>query len=102
MAFLTHTDLALISNGEAVEFAVDVRTTDRVEQFRETVDELAMSRAEAVLVDPSLREPLAWRLRDIAVTFAESAEDAGAVVVPEGQELDGFSLLGESWRLGEG
>jgi 4-amino-4-deoxy-L-arabinose transferase-like glycosyltransferase len=101
-AFLIHTDLALTSDDEAVEFAVDVRTTGRVEQFRETVEQLAASRAGPVLVDPSLREPLAWELRDIAVIFAEAAEDAGAVVVPGGQEVEGFTPLAEPWRLGEG
>jgi FtsH-binding integral membrane protein len=101
-AFLIHTDLALTSDDEAVEFAVDVRTTGRVEQFRETVEQLAASRAGPVLVDPSLREPLAWELRDLAVTFAEAAEDAGALVVPGGQEVEGFTPLAEPWRLGEG
>ncbi len=101
-AFLSHTNLALTTNDGAVEFAVDVRATDRVEQFRETVDELAMSRARPVMVDPSLRGPLAWHLRDLDVTFAGSAEDAGAVVVPGGREVEGFTPLGEPWRLGEG
>ena len=101
-AFLIHTDLALTSDDEAVEFAVDVRTTGRVEQFRETVEQLAASRAGPVLVDPSLREPLAWELRDLAVTFAPPAEDVGAVVVPGGREVEGFTPLAEPWRLGEG
>jgi len=101
-AFLVHTDLALTTNDEAVEFAVDVRTSGRVEQFRETVDQLAASRAGPVLIDPSLQEPLAWELRDVAVTFAPPAEDAGAVVVQAEREVEGFTPLGEPWRLGEG
>ncbi len=101
-AFLAHTDLALTSNDEAVEFAVDIRTTGRVEQFRDTVNQLAASRAGPILVDPSLREPLAWDLRDHAVTFAEPAADAGALVVPGGREVEGFTPLAEPWRLGEG
>jgi hypothetical protein len=101
-AFLIHTDLALITDDDGVEFAVDVRTTGRVEQFRETVDQLAASRAGPVVIDPSLREPLAWHLRDSAVTFGELPDDAGAVVVRAEREMESFTPLGEPWRLGEG
>ncbi len=101
LAFLIHTDLALTSDDEGVEFAMDIRATSRVEQFRETLDELAASRAGPILVDPSLQEPLAWELRDLAVTFAEATGDAGALVVPGGQEVEGFTPLAEPWRLGE-
>jgi hypothetical protein len=41
-------------------------------------------------------------LRDLAVTFAESPEGAGAVVVRADREMEGFTPLGEPWRLGEG
>jgi hypothetical protein len=101
-AFLSHTDLVVTTDDDAVEFVVDVRAAGRVEHFRETVDELAMSRSGPVVTDPSLREPLAWHLRDSAVMFGDLAEDAGVVVVPMGQEVQGFTRLGEPWRLGAG
>jgi hypothetical protein len=101
-AFLVHTDLALTTSDEGVEFAVDVRTSGRMEQFREAVGQLAASRAAPVLIDPSLREPLAWELRDLAVTFAPPVEEAGAVVVPAGREVEGFTPVAQPWRLGEG
>jgi 4-amino-4-deoxy-L-arabinose transferase-like glycosyltransferase len=100
-AFLVHTDLSLTTD-EGVEFAVDVRGTGRMEQFHETVAEVVATRAGPVIVDPSLREPLAWPLRDLAVTFAVQTEDAAAVVVPAGREVEGFTPLGEPWRVGEG
>lgn len=101
-AFLAHTDLGLTRNDQAAEFAVDIRTADRIEQFREMVGELVDSRAGPVLIDPGLWQPLAWYLRDLPVTFAPPGEEAGAVVVHAGQEVEGFTPLGEGWRLGEG
>jgi 4-amino-4-deoxy-L-arabinose transferase-like glycosyltransferase len=100
-AFLLHTDLALTGDS-GVEFAVDVRGTGRMEQFHETVAEVTATRSGPVLVDPSLREPLAWQLRDVPLTFGVPAEDAGAIIVPAGREVDGFTPLGEPWRVGEG
>lgn len=101
-AFLAHTALSLTGDDDAAEFAVDIRTGDRIGQFRETVGQLVASRAGPVLIDPGLREPLAWYLRDLAVTFARPGEEASAVVVLAGQEVEGFTSLGEAWRLGEG
>jgi hypothetical protein len=101
-AFLAHTDLSLTRDDEAAEFAVDVRTTERIEQFREVVDQFVASRTGPVLIDPALAEPLAWYLRDVTVTFAEPEDDASAVVVPAGREVDGFTTASEVWRLGGG
>ena len=101
-AFLAHSVLSLTRSDEAAEFAVDVRTTDRIEPFRETVAQFVASRTGPVLIDPALAEPLAWHLRDLAVAFARPSEGAGAVVVPAGSEVEGFTASGEAWRLGEG
>ncbi|MFQ5880220.1 MAG: glycosyltransferase family 39 protein [Dehalococcoidia bacterium] len=101
-AFLAHTGLSLTGNDDAAEFAVDIRTSGRIGQFRETVGELVASRAGPVLIDPGLREPLAWYLRDLPVTFARPGEEASALVVLAGQEVEGFTPLGEAWRLGQG
>ena len=101
-AFVAHSSLGVTGNDEAAEFAVDVRTTDRIEQFREAVEEIVATRAGPVLVEPRLAEPLAWYLRDVAVTFAEPEEEASAVVVGAGREVEGFTRSGETWRLGEG
>ena len=101
-AFLLHTDLAITTDEEAVEYAADIGATGRVDPFRDTVAELSASRAGPVLIDPFLEAPLAWELRDLAVIFAGPAEDAGAVVVPAGRAVDGFARLGEAWRIGEG
>ncbi len=60
------------------------------------------SRAGPVLIDPALTGPLAWYLRDVAVTFAEPEDDASAVIVPAGREVDGFTTASEVWRLGGG
>ncbi|MCH7999842.1 MAG: glycosyltransferase family 39 protein [Chloroflexi bacterium] len=101
-AFLAHTDLSLTRADGAAEFAVDARTTERIEQFREVVDQFVASRAGPVLIDPALAGPLAWYLRDVTVTFAEPEDDASAVVVPVGREVDGFTTASEVWRLGGG
>ena len=101
-AFLAHTDLSLTRDDEAAEFAVDVRTTERIEQFREVVDQFVASRTGPVLIDPALAEPLAWYLRDVTVTFAKPEDDASAVIVPAGREVDGFKAASEVWRLGGG
>ena len=101
-AFVAHSSLSLVRNDEAAEFAVDVRTTDRIERFREAVEEIVATRAGPVLVEPGLAEPLAWYLRDVAVTFAEPEEEASAVVVAADLNVEGFTPAGESWRLGEG
>jgi hypothetical protein len=100
--FLTHTNLSLTRNDEAAEFAVDIRTTRRVEMFQETVAQFAASRAGPVLVDPALSQPLSWYLRDLPVAFAAPEDTAGAVVVPAGSKVEGFTRAGEVWRLGEG
>jgi hypothetical protein len=102
LAFLAHTDLSLTRDDEAAEFAVDVRTTERIEQFREVVDQFVASRTGPVLIDPALAEPLAWYLRDVTVTFAEPEDDASAVLVPAGREVEGFTTASEVWRLGGG
>ncbi len=101
-AFLAHSSLSLVRDERAVEFAVDVRAADRIDQFLETLDEVVASRAAPVLVDPALGEPLAWYLRDADVTFAPPSEGAGALVRPAGLGFEGFTPLGEPWRLGEG
>jgi hypothetical protein len=67
--FAAHSSLSLAGNDEAVEFAVDIRTVPRIEQFRESVGQFATSRGGPVLVDPALAQPLAWYLRDVPVTF---------------------------------
>ena len=72
------------------------------EEFREVVEQFVASRTGPVLIDPALEEPLAWYLRDVAVTFAEPEDDASAVVVPAGREVDGFTTASEVWRLGGG
>jgi hypothetical protein len=102
LAFLAHTNLSLTRNGEATEFAVDIRTAERIGRFQETVAEFAASRAGPILVDPGLGKPLSWYLRDIPVAFARPEDTAGAVVVPAGSEIEGFTRTGEVWRLGEG
>jgi hypothetical protein len=101
-AFLAHTNLSLVRDDDAAEFAVDARTTELIEQFREVVDQFVASRIGPVLIDPSLTGPLAWYLRDVTITFAEPADDASAVVVPAGREVDGFTAASEVWRLGGG
>lgn len=99
--FLAHSDLSLTSNDSASEFAADLRTADRIDLFRETVGEFVQSRAGPVLINPALREPLAWYLRDLPVTFTGPGEEAGAIVVPLGLRVEGFAPSGGVWQLGE-
>ncbi len=100
-AFLAHTDLNLARNDDGVEMAVDTRTSPRIDQFREAVDRIAAGRAGPVFVDPELRQPLAWYLRDLPVAAGPVEEDA-AVVVTAGAEIKGLTPVGETWRLGDG
>jgi hypothetical protein len=101
-AFLAHTDLNLARNDEGVEMAVDRRTSQRTDQFQQAVERIAAERAGPVFVDPELRQPLAWYLRDLPVAAGPVEEDAAVVVVTAGTEIEGFTPVGETWRLGEG
>ena len=101
-AFLAHTDMNLVRNDGGVEMAVDARTSQRIDQFHEGVERIAADRAGPVFVDPALREPLAWYLRDLPVAAGPVEEDAALVVVAAGTKIEGFTPVGEKWRLGEG
>jgi predicted membrane-bound mannosyltransferase len=101
-AFLAHTDLTLTRRDERAEFAIDMRTSERIGQFRETLREVLGRRAGPALIDPSLAEPLAWYLRDLPVAFGAPDTDAAAAVVPLGAEVPGFTTAGGTWRLAEG
>lgn len=100
--FLAHTNLGFVRNDEAVELAVGLRSVDEIERFRETVELIVASREAPVAVDPALREPLAWYLRDLPVSFSPVSDQAGAAIVPAGREVEGFTELGGPWRLAEG
>jgi hypothetical protein len=102
LAFLAHTGLSITGDDDAAEIAVDIRTTERIGEFHETVGGLVATRPGPILVDPSLGQPLAWYLRDLPVTFAGPSEEASAVVVAADEEVEGFTPLGEEWRLGQG
>lgn len=101
-AFVAHTDLGLTRNDEAAEPAVDLRTAEGLERFRETLSELAFGRGAPVAIDPALRAPLAWHLRDEPVEFGLPEGEVAAIVVPAERQPAGFTPLGEPWRLGEG
>jgi hypothetical protein len=101
-AFLAHTDLNLARNDGGVEMAVDTPTSQRIDQFQQAVERIAAERAGPVFVDPGLRQPLAWYLRDLPVAAGPVEEDAALVVVTAGTEIEGFTPVGETWRLGEG
>jgi hypothetical protein len=101
-AFLAHTDLNLVRNDGGVEMAVDMRTPGRIGQFQEGVMRIAADRGGPVFVDPALREPLAWYLRDLPVAAGPVEAGASLVVVAAGTKIGGFTPVGETWRLGEG
>lgn len=100
-AFLSHSAFAVAFRGGA-EFAVDLRSDDRLPQFRQTLEELAAERGGLVLIDPALRAPLAWYLRDGPFAFGGGTEGAAAVVVPAGEPPPGFVPLGQPWTVAEG
>ena len=102
LAFVTHTDLNLVRNDGGAEMAVDTRTSQRIEQFQEAVRRIAAGRAGALFVDPELAEPLAWYLRDLPVAAGPVESDAALVIVTAGTDIGGFTVTGETWRLGEG
>ena len=54
--------------------AVDIRTTERIGEFHETVGGLVATRPGPILVEPGLGQPLAWSRRDLPVTFARPWE----------------------------
>jgi uncharacterized protein (TIGR03663 family) len=101
LAFLAHGSISLARDGGAAEFAVDVRTSDRIGQFHDSLREVAATRSGPLLVDPSLSQPLAWYLRDLPAVFAEPAEGAGTIVTPADRPVVGFTSVGDEWRLGE-
>lgn len=100
--FLAHTNLGFVRNDEAMEPAVDLRTSDEIGRFRETVELIVVSRAAPIVVDPALRVPLAWYLRDLPVSLSPVGDQAGAAIVPAGRAVEGFTELGDPWRLAEG
>jgi hypothetical protein len=101
-AFLLHTDLTLTRRDERSEFAVDARTSGRIDRFHDTVAEIAGQRTGEMVVDPALEEPLAWYLRDLPVAFGQPDAETSAVVVLAGETLPGFEATGGTWLLAEG
>ncbi len=102
VAFLAHSSLA-VAFGEGEEFAADLRLRDeRAAQFRSTLDLLVLERGNEIVIDETLREVLAWPLRESGFAFAATFEGASAVVAPADVPPLGFVPLGEPWRLAEG
>jgi hypothetical protein len=94
--------LTLTHRDERAEFAVDARTSERIDQFHDTVAAILGQRAGPTLIDPALEEPLAWYLRDLPVALGRADAETAAIVVPAGQAVPGFAATGGTWRLAEG
>lgn len=97
LPFLAHTSLA-VAFQDGPEFAVDLRATEDMDQFREVLIQVAAERGD-IAVDPTLSPSLAWHLRDSPVTFDAPMEGAAAVLAPAARPPSGFMRLGRSWIL---
>ncbi len=100
-AFLGHSSLAVAFSG-GTEFASDERLLPRAERLKETLDALAEQRDGEIVVDGELIDVLGWTLRDSPVVFGDATAETGVVVLPLGEEPDGFVALEEVWRVAEG
>ena len=78
LPFLIHSSLSL-GLRDGAEFAAGNRATASIAPFRAAVAGAAAEAGTPATVDPSLRDPLGWGLRDVAVVFGDPT--AGSPIV---------------------
>jgi predicted membrane-bound mannosyltransferase len=100
LPFLVHSSLSL-GLRDGAEFAADSRGTTGVAPFRAAVAQAAAETGKAATVDPSLHDPLAWHLRDVAVAFGDPTEGSPIVTAAGGEPPAGYEPLGAPWRISE-
>ena len=100
LPFLVHSSLSL-GLRDGAEFAADNRGTTGVAPFRAAVAQAAAQAGVPATVDPSLHDPLAWHLRNVAVAFGDPTEGSPIVTAAGGQPPAGYEPLGAPWRISE-
>lgn len=103
ITFLLHSSLAVILARQP-EFALGPRAGEMAEPFASRAVRLAAEGDGVIVVDPELREPLAWYLRDEGVAFGDPIPGMGVAVyvgAPDARPV-GFMPEGASWRISEG
>jgi len=100
LPFLVHSSLSL-GLRDGAEFAVDNRGTTGVAPFRAAVTQAAAEAGMPATVDPSLHDPLAWHLRDVAVAFGDPTDGSPIVTAAGGEAPAGYEPLGAPWRISE-
>ncbi len=101
LPFLVHSSLSLgLRDGS--EFAAGSRGTAGIAAFRATVARAAAEARAPAAVDPSLRDPLGWHLRDVAVAFGDPTEGSPIVTTAGREPPAGYEPLGATWRISEG
>lgn len=101
LPFLVHSSLSL-GLRDGAEFATDSRGTAGIAAFRATVARAAAEAGKPAAVDPSLRDPLGWHLRDVAVAFGDPTDGSPIVTTAGQQPPAGYKPLGAPWRISEG
>jgi predicted membrane-bound mannosyltransferase len=99
--FLVHSSLsAVLADGS--EFALGPRSDENVESFADTVAQIGPEGDRLIVIDPNLRQPLEWYLRDERIAFADPSTEAAVYVAPASATPAGFAAQGERRRLTEG
>lgn len=99
--FLVHSSLSVVL-ADGSEFALGPRADESVEAFADTVAQARSDGDGLIVIEPSLRQPLEWYLRDERVAFADPSADATVYVAAENTTTTSFIAQGEPWRLAEG
>lgn len=98
--FLVHSSLAVVLDDDP-EFAMDSRANESIESFAAMVVAARGESGGQIVIDPDLREPLGWYLRDEEVAFGAPGPDAAVYVAPPDTSIEGFSAQGSAWRIAD-
>ena len=99
-AYAAHSSLA-VAFDSGPELARDERLLERREEFREILDRLATEREGLVVIDPELRDVLAWTLRDSPYVFGGDPEAASVYVGRADSPPNAFRTVGGEWTVSE-
>lgn len=99
--FAVHSSLSVVlSDGD--EFAVDRRAGEHIEGFVAFAAQISAETGSPIGIDPGLREPLRWYLRDLPVAFGEPVPETAVYIAPTDAPPQGFAARGQVWRVVEG
>lgn len=100
-AFLVHSSLAVVLN-DGPEYALDMRADPTVEGLPAAVAQARGEGEGIVVIDPALREPLAWYLRDQPIAFGDPGPGTAVYIGPPEAAREGFAPQSPRWTVARG